>query len=381
MVIAVNTRFWTAGPLEGFGYFTREVFTRMVLAHPENRFYFLFDRQPEGLELPAGAQALVLGPPARHPLLWKYWLDVRVPLALRKIGADVFVSPDGFASLTSSVPQCLVVHDLGFLHQPEAYRKSHLSFYRHYTPRFVRKAAAIATVSSFSKADIVRAYGAPEGKIDVVYSAVKPLFRPLPFSEKEAVREAYTEGQEYFIYIGALQPRKNLVNLLKAFSLFKKRQQSGMKLVLAGRLAWKNNAFLELLSTYKYRADVVLTGYLEEEALARLAASAYALVYPSLFEGFGVPVLEGMQSGVAVLTSGNSPMEEIGGEAALYFNPTDVTDMADKLMRIYKDEELRARLISRGREVAAGYSWERTASLLWQSVLRAAGRAGEGSTG
>ena len=109
-----------------------------------------------------------------------------------------------------------------------------------------------------------------------------------------------------------------------------------MKLVLAGRLAWKNDAFLDLLKTYKYKADVVLTNYVEEKELAKLTASAYALVYPSLFEGFGVPVLEAMQCNVAVLTSVNSSMQEIADDAALYFDATNHTDMAEKLMFIYK---------------------------------------------
>jgi glycosyltransferase involved in cell wall biosynthesis len=161
---------------------------------------------------------------------------------------------------------------------------------------------------------------------------------------------------------------------LKAYSLFKKRLKSGMKLVLAGRMAWKNEAFLDQLKSYKYREDVVLTGYLEEEELARLTGSAYALVYPSLFEGFGVPVLEGMQCGVPVLTSQHTSMQEIGSDAGLYFDPADVTDMADKLMRIYKDETLRSHMISRGLDVAARYSWEHTARLLWESIGRAAAR-------
>ena len=144
-----------------------------------------------------------------------------------------------------------------------------------------------------------------------------------------------------------------------------------MKLVLAGRLAWKNDAFLDLLKTYKYKADVVLTNYVEEKELAKLTASAYSLVYPSLFEGFGVPVLEAMQCNVAVLTSVNSSMQEIAEDAALYFDATNHTDMAEKLMLIYKDESLRSRLIEKGKQVVVNYNWERTANLLWQSVLKA----------
>ena len=145
-----------------------------------------------------------------------------------------------------------------------------------------------------------------------------------------------------------------------------------MKLVLVGRLAWKNNAFLNLLKTYKYRSDVVLLNYLEDEKeVARLTAAAYALVYPSHFEGFGVPVAEAMRCGVPVLTSKASAMQEISEGAALYFDPTDVADMAEALMRMYKDERLRTQLIEKGKIVAQKYTWEATATALWQCIEKA----------
>lgn len=373
MVIAVNTRFLLGTGHEGYGYFIQEVFNRITRQHPQHRFYFLFDRPVHpGLQLAPNVTPVVVGPPARHPLLWKYWYDMAVPRVLKKLGADVFVSPDGFASLTTKVPQCLVVHDLGFLHFAEGYPKSHLHFYKFFTPRFLKKAAAIATVSQFSKEDIMAQYGVPHQKITVVYSAVKDSFQPLPWEAHAAVKEKYTDGKEYFIYIGAIHPRKNLINLLKAFSKFKKWQRSGFKLVLAGRLAWKNDAFLTLLKTYKYRQDVVLLNYMGEEELARLLGAAYALVYPSFFEGFGVPVLEAVQCGVPVLTSADSPMQEIAQDAALYFNPHDVDDMAQQLMTIYKDEDRRNRLVEKGKAIGPRYSWQKTADLLWQSIQAAA---------
>lgn len=372
MVIAVNTRLLLKDQLEGIGYFTKEVFLILANKYPEHRFYFLFDREYDpALTFPPNVSPLMVSPPARHPVLWKFWFDLKIAWILRKIKAEVFISPDGFCSLTTSVPQCLVIHDLGFLHQPGAYKTSHLKFYRHYTPKFIKKAQTITTVSEFSKKDIIHNYNTDADKIQVVYSGVKDIFHPLTNNEQDAIKKKYTEGKEYFIYTGAIQPRKNLINLLKAFSIFKKRQKSEMKLVLAGRLAWKNDAFLDLLKTYKYREDVVLTNYVEEKELAKLTASAYSLVYPSLFEGFGVPVLEAMQCNVAVLTSVNSSMQEIAEDAALYFDATNHTDMAEKLMLIYKDESLRSRLIEKGKQVGVNYNWERTANLLWQSVLKA----------
>lgn len=370
MVIAVNTRF-LLNELEGYGNFIRELFQVLIKDHPEHQFYFLFDRPFEQKYIfSSNVHPVVVSPPARHPILWKYWYDVKIPLVLKKIKADVFVSPDGYCSLTTKVPQCMVVHDLGFLHHPDAYKKSHVSFLKRNTPKYLKKAKSIITVSKFSKDDILDHYKIDAAKIAVVYNGVKDIFHPLSFDEKDSVKKKYTEGREYFLYLGAIQPRKNLVNLLKAFSIFKKRLQSSMKLVMAGRLAWKNEEFLQLLQTYKYRSDVILTGYLPEEDLPLLVGSAYAMVYPSFFEGFGVPVAEAMKCEVPVLTSEKTSMQEVACEAGLYFNPNDHSDIADKMMLIYKDENLRKQLIEKGRSISFQYNWETAADLFWQSIQK-----------
>ncbi len=374
MVIAVNTRFLLSDYLEGYGYFIYETFRRITQQHPDHQFIFIFDRPyDKRFVFGPNVTAVVTGPPARHPLLWKFWYDVRVPAVLKKYKADVFVSPDGFCSLATRVPQCLVLHDLAFLHHPSFILSSHLWFYKRYTGKFLQKAASVATVSAFSRADILSHYKIEENKISVVYNAAKDIFQPLDHEQKTSIKNKYTEGKEYFVYAGAIHPRKNLLKLLKAFSVFKKRQQSGMKLVLAGRLAWKYQSFTESLKSYKYRDDVLLTGYAGENELVKIMGAAYALVYPSLHEGFGVPVLEAMHCGVPVITSSESSMQEIAGDAALYANANDHTSIADCMMRLYKDENLRNQLIEKGREVTKQYSWDKTAKLLWNSILQAVG--------
>lgn len=369
MVIAVNTRFLLKDYLEGYGFFIYETFKRIVVQHPEHQFIFLFDRpyEPEFLFAP-NITPVVIGPPARHPLLWKWWYDVAVTKALKKYKVAVFVSTDGLLSLSTKVPQCVVVHDLSFLHYPSFIKKSHLLYFKNQLPGVLKKAKRIATVSEFSKQDIIHHYKTDTGKIDVVYSGVKEVYSPVTDEIKEAVKKKYTEGKEYFIYVGAIHPRKNLLNLLKAFSIFKKKLKSNMKLVIAGRLAWKFDEFTEKLKTYKYRADVIMPGYLPQQQLVELTGAAYALVYPSFFEGFGVPPLEAMRCGVPVVATNVSAVPEICGEAALLANPDDCGDIADKMMLLYKDETLRAALIQKGLNRAHEYSWDNTAGLLWQSI-------------
>lgn len=373
MRIAVNTRFFLNDYPEGYGYFLYQCFSHITKANPEHEFIFIFDRAfDEKFVFAKNVKAIVAGPAARHPLLWKLWYDVKVPAVLKKYKADVFVSCDGFCSLTTKVPQCLLVHDLSFLHYPSFFPKTFFLFYKHYTAKFLSKAKSIVTVSAFLKKEIVSYYKTGADKINIVHIAVKDIFRPLNDMEKQAVKNKLTNGKEYFIYVGAIDQRKNLTNLLKAFSVFKKKQKSNWMLVLAGRPDGKNKRFARSLETYKYRDNIILTGHIEQEELAKAIGAAYALVSPSLWEGFAFSVLQAMRCNMAVITSENSAMQEIAEDAALYVNPADHNDIADKMMLLYKDEKLRSRLIQKGKIISGQFSPDKSAQLLWQSIMKAA---------
>ncbi|MBS1628219.1 MAG: glycosyltransferase family 4 protein [Bacteroidetes bacterium] len=371
MRIAVNTIFLQKNNLEGYGYFVQEIFRRLAAKYVEHEFIFLFDRAyDEQFIFSANIKPIVIKPKARHALAFKFWYDVKLAWALRSIKPDVVVQPYGFCSLTTKFPQLLIVHDLAFIHYPKFIGKQHLLYYKKFTPKFLQKAKQIATVSEFSKQDIINQYKIPSEKISVVYSAAKPLFTTIPYVLQSAVKEKYTNGCEYFLFTGGIHPRKNLLTLLKAFSVFKKRQQSNMKLLIAGRLAWQNNDFLDKLETYKYKSDIVLLGYINEDELAHITASAYTLIFPSFFEGFGVPPLEAMQCNVPVITSNVSSMPEICGTAALYANPNNYNELAEKMMQLYKDETLRNNIIDEGKQQYKKFTWDITANLMWQSILK-----------
>ena len=180
MRIAVNTRFLLPDYLEGYGYFIYETFKRITKDHPEHEFIFIFDRPVDKqFFFEKNIKYVVTGPQARHPLLWKFWYELKIPSVLRKYKADVFVSCDGFCSLTAKIPQCIVIHDLAFFHFPSFNKRSHTLYYKRNTPKFLNKAEAIATVSEFSKQDILAQYKTEASKIDVVYSAAKKIFHPL----------------------------------------------------------------------------------------------------------------------------------------------------------------------------------------------------------
>jgi glycosyltransferase involved in cell wall biosynthesis len=233
----------------------------------------------------------------------------------------------------------------------------------------------VLTVSEFSKKDILAHYPMDPEKISVASGAARSIFHNIHWAEKDAIKSGYADGREYFLFVGGIHPRKNLLNLLKAFSLFKKWQKSNMRLIVVGRLAWQYTDLIEKLKTYKYREDVVMLNYVSDEQLAKITASAYALVYPSFFEGFGLPILEAMQSATPVICSNTSSMPETAADAALLADPNDPDSIAKQMLAVYKDETLRDELVQKGKLRAADFSWDTTADLVWNAILKTAAPA------
>jgi len=371
MRIGVNTRLLLKGKLEGIGWFTYQTVERIVRDHPEHEFVFFFDRQyDESFIFAPNVTPVVVHPQARHPILFYLWFEWSLPHMLKKHKIDLFLSPDSYLSLKTKVPTCLVMHDLAFEHYPEHYVWAQRLYWKHYSPLFARKATRIVTVSEFSKKDICEHYNIAPSKIDVVYNGAHDEYRPLSWDEREAVKKQYADGAEYFVFAGALHPRKNIVNLLKAFIAFKKRQHSNMKLVIVGRLAWKYEEVEQMRATMQFRKDVKWVGYMNVEELSRVTGAAYAMVFASLFEGFGIPILEALQCNVPVIVSNTSSMPEVAGDAGLLVDPTNVEDIASKMHMLYKDEALRAKLIANAPAQVAKFDWQRSSERLWESMMK-----------
>ncbi len=369
MRIAVNTRLLLKGKLEGIGWFTYQTIRRIVRDHPEHEFFFFFDRDYDPQFVFAdNVTPVVVHPQARHPVLFYLWFEWSIPFMLKKHKIDLFVSTDSFLSLATKVPTCLVIHDLAVEHYPEHFVASQRWYWRHYTPLFAQKATRIATVSEYSKQDICKRFGIEPAKIDVVYNGAHDEYKPLSFEERKAVKDRFTDGCEYFVFAGAIHPRKNIVNLLQAFVIFKKRQKTNMKLVIVGRPAWKYDEVEQLKKDMPFKEDVNWVGYRNVDDLSAIMGSAYALVYASLFEGFGIPILEAMQCDVPSIISKTSSMPEVGGAASLEVDPTDPDDIANKMHLLYKDEALRARLVANARTQREKFSWEQSAGRLWASI-------------
>lgn len=374
MRIVVNARFLRSNCKNNYGRFQYETLKRIVENHPEDTFIFLFDKPVDPALVFADNVTLVyMKPEAKGPLSWRWWFDIKIPAILKKYKADVFVSFDRFLSLRTKVPQCLVIQDLSFFYTPDLFKKSHLSFYKKNTGYYLKKAASVAVLSDSIKKDIRDYYKIEEDKLTVVFSGANAIFHSADEYSREQIKDSYTNGYNYFIYTGFLDRSSNLITLLKAFSIFKKRQKSSWKLVLAGKLDESyGEDFLKSLASYKYREDVIVYDNIREQERAALLSGAYAMVYTQVYEGFAVPVLEAMQSGVPVIVSDNDSLQDVTGEAALFADVNDPSDVGDKMMQLYKDESLRSRLIAKGLDRATQYSWDKTADLLWESIRRAA---------
>jgi glycosyltransferase involved in cell wall biosynthesis len=369
LTIAVNTRLLLKNKLEGIGWFTYETLKRIVLNHPEHQFIFLFDRPySEEFIFSSNVTPLQIGLPARHPFLFYLWFEWAIPKALKKLNADLFLSTDGYLSLSVNLPQLPVMHDLNFEHYPNDLPFLMSNYYRYYFPKFAQKAKRIATVSEASKADIANLYKIDENKIDVIYNGASEWFYPIIEGEKDVIKKQYSKGKSYFLYVGSLHPRKNLSNLLKAYDLFRKQTESDTQLLIVGEKYYWTSEMEKTYNSMHYKDDVHFTGRLFEEKLGKVMAAAQALVYVSYFEGFGIPMIEAMNAEVPVLASNVSCMPEIAGEAAYYVNPFDVQNIADGLKEMDRNEHLKKQLIQKGKEQKQKFSWDKTAEKLWKSI-------------
>ena len=368
MKIAVNTRLLLKDKLEGIGWVACETLSRIVKAHPDDEFYFLFDRKPDPRFIFAeNVKPVVLFPQARHPFLYIIYFEISVRRALHKIKPDVFVSTDAYLSLHSKTPQIAVFHDINFEHFPQDFPRLALWHYKRYFPRFARKAAKIITVSEFSKQDIIENYKVEPDKIHVVYNGANEGFKPLQDEEKQQIRNQYTDGYQYFMFVGSLHPRKNLARLFPAYDIFKEKTKSDVKLVIVGEKRWWTDSIQKAFEAMRHKDDVVFIGHLQMADLQRVTAAALASVYVSYFEGFGIPIVEAYKCDVPVITSNVTSMPEVAGDAALLIDPFDIESIADAMVKML-DENVRNSLIEKGRIRRNDFSWDKTAEQ-WYSVI------------
>jgi len=371
--IAINTRFLIKDKLEGIGWFTFEVVKRLVEQHPKDEFLFFFDRPfEEEFIFGENVKTEVLFPPARHPILWYLWFEWSLPKALKKHKPDVFLSPDNYLSLKSEVKTVLIMHDIAHAHYSEEVPFMARNYYNFFVPKYLNKAESIIAVSNYTKEDIHKSYQIELSKISVACNGCKDYFKPLSLSEKEKIKNQFSDGEDYFFYIGAIHPRKNVHRLILAFDQFKKEINSPIKLLLGGRFAWQTTEVKEAYEQSRFKKDIVLLGYIKNEKLPGFMGAALALTYVSLFEGFGVPLLEAMNAETPVITSNVSSMPEVVGNAGILVDPTSVESIANAMKQIYKDKDLRNSMIEKGRLQKEKFNWQIATDVVYKALKEAA---------
>ena len=337
--------------LNAFQEFIVETSSLTIRQHSEHKFIIITDkRTSEQFSFYPNMEIIVLNPVSENGLLKKIWLDIKLPGILKKIKADLFISFQNASSSTVSIPQCLFIQNI------ETIRKAH-----------IKKAQLLLVTNKLIKSELIENYGVQEKKITIMYPGANKIFEPINEEEKTAIKNKYSEGKEFFLFNNVFSWQQDLIDLLKSFSHFKKRQQSNFNLLLTTPI---NSFFEKTLAGYKYRNDVKFIDTNDKREQVLITASAYAVVLPFNTNGDLIAALNTMRSGVPVIAVKNSIVNEVAEEAALYAETEATKDIGEKMIQVYTDENYRFKLIEKGKQVAATCTNEKAAGILWQSILK-----------
>lgn len=370
MRIAVNTRLLVPDKMDGIGRFTYETLKRITTNNPEHSFDFIFDRTPPiGFNFPKNVQFFSIGLPARLPILWILWFEFFLKRFINKRNYDLFLSPEGWVPGNLNCKSLGVMHDLNFEHHPENVIWSHRTYLKHYFPKFAKRSDRIATVSEYSKNDISTTYSINTSNIDVVFNGANDVFKEIDPETINTIKGKYTNGFDFFLFIGTIHPRKNLEHLLLAFDEFKKQGNTNKLLIVGNRKWWPKNLDF-IYNNLKAKKDVIFLGRKEDEELANILGAATALTYIPYFEGFGIPILESFLAKTPVITSNVTSMPEISGGAAILCDPNNISQISNAMTEVSTNSNLRKDLIQKGITQAHKFSWDKTADLLWTSIQK-----------
>jgi glycosyltransferase involved in cell wall biosynthesis len=276
----------------------------------------------------------------------------------------------------SPCPVVVSIHDLSFEHLPQTFKWRSRKQLRITVRRSAREAAQVIALSEYARDDIINTYGVKPGKVSVIPLAAPAHFRPiLDEEELQRVRQTYGIEGDYILSVGAIQPRKNLSRLVAAYSRLRRARAEGNlpKLVLVGKCAWLYDETLRSIKELEVSDTVILTGYVPESDLPALYSGALAFVYPSYFEGFGLPPLEAMQCGTTVIVGDKTSLPEVVGDAGVLVDPFDVDDIAAAIEKVISDSDFRRQLRVKGLERAKLFNWQKTARQTLAVYQRAAG--------
>ena len=315
----------------------------------------------------------VPGRATRHPAVRILWEQLALPSASRRAGLDLLHAPVNVGPLRGSCPLVVTLHDLSFYRYPELFRPGRRFYQQAMTQQTVRRAACVIAVSESTRADAIDLLGVPRDRVTVIPNGVGEEMRPLQDPEAlRAFRAARGLPRQMILFLGTLEPRKNITTLLEAYALLRRQPPLDHKLVIAGGKGWYYGAIASTVERLHIEDDVLFPGYVPESDKSLWYNAADLFVYPSLYEGFGLPPLEAMACGTPAIVSNVSALPEVVGEAALLVDPRDTEALAAAMHGLLSDDERRRSLREAGLRRAQAYSWRETVTktaALYHEVL------------
>ncbi len=367
MLIGIDASRTTAARPTGTENYSLNLIRELVTLGEAHRFRLYFNQPPRPGLIPEWAEKRIIPFP-------RMWTHVRLSWEMIEHSPDLLFVPSHVLPLAHPRRSVVTIHDLGYLFHPEAHTLFQNAYLRWSTRYNARAASRVLADSEATRQDLIRHYRIPPERIDVVYPGRNESLAPVTDPDALAhVRVRYGLSEAYLLYVGTLHPRKNLVRLVQAFGLVASSQSPDLQLVLAGQKGWLYDEILAQVQRLGLADRVVLTGYVPDADLPALLSGALAFVFPSLYEGFGFPVLEAMACGTPAICSDVSSLPEVAGDAALLVDPLDTQALAETIGRILADENLRHELVQRGFRQLRRFSW-RSCAEKTLGILEGVGR-------
>jgi glycosyltransferase involved in cell wall biosynthesis len=363
-----------ADPLDnqraGVHVFTREMIHSLLRRDTRNQYILVrrqrddqFDRYANVEQCRLGGSALFSGIAALDLVVQAIRTFVLIPFALNFKRVDVVIEPAHFGpfNLLGRIRRVTVIHDLTPILFPELHRWHSQWLQNTFLRRILRRTNLIIANSDNTARDVIETYPEAAGKVQRIYPGRGEGFR---FKSEPVVLKRHGIRKPYFLFTGTIEPRKNLLLLLEAYGLFREKIPDAIQLAIVGGKGWKSEDFFAALERHPHRTDIVQIGHVPTPDLPALYSSAIALIYPSLYEGFGLPILEAASCGTPVITARNSSLPEVAGRGGLFFETRDASDLAAKMVELYRDEPLRKQLGEAGLAHARQFDWDAFASRL-----------------
>ncbi|CDF57225.1 glycosyltransferase family 4 protein [Thermobrachium celere] len=361
MKIGIDARAarWYRGT--GIGTYTYQLIYNICRLDKINNYtFFLPNENNSDLDIPSNIKVNIIDDRSKDT----FWEDVYIPNVISNTGIDVYLVPQNGIGLPSE-KMCkffITLHDVIPYKMPETVGPQYLDIYLKEVPQIIKRIDGIITVSNFSKKDISETLGFPEDKIYVTYLAAEEFYVPMDKEVcKNFVKRNYGIDEEFILYVGGFSPRKNIKGLIQAFALLKEKYKKPIKLVILGKKGRSYYDYRDLSYKLNLKDDVIFTGYVPVEELPIFYNAAKIFVYPSFYEGFGLPPLEAMACGTPTIASNKTSIPEILGEDTLYINPYDVDDIKEKMLLLLNDETLYFKMVLKSLKRSSMYSWKKTA--------------------